>query len=226
LNETDFIEARESRLFKSVFGIYCRYLFRRRFRRIYLDSNYIPPTAGSTLYYMNHTSWWDALIPFLLNEYHYRQNARALMDIRQLRKFPFFKRLGVFSINRENPKSAVYSLKKASDWLEREKSSIYLFPQGRISNEFEPIVFENGIGWLAKNCGVTEIVPIAIHISHVRGDRPDLFLMTGKPLNINRKDSKEKITDHCRTVLSMMLDKLRSKAFDESEKFKDFFGRV
>jgi 1-acyl-sn-glycerol-3-phosphate acyltransferase len=204
------------------FRMYTRNLFRRRFRKVYYDGPYSADSNRSTLYYMNHASWWDALIPFLLNEYHFRQNARALMDLHQLKRYPFFRKIGVFSVDRENARSALHSLNRTREWLEGENNSIYLFPQGGIRNEFSPIVFEHGIGWLAKSCRNCDIVPLAIHINSVRGDKPDLFLRTGNALEINYSDDKKAISDKCRLALEGILNGLRSDAYDESRELTAF----
>jgi 1-acyl-sn-glycerol-3-phosphate acyltransferase len=223
LHDNDFIEASESRLFLTVFRIYTRLLFKRRFRRVHLNNRYNTVRNRSTLYYLNHSTWWDALIPFMLNEYHFKQNARALMDIEQLKKYRFFRKIGAFSIDRQNPRSALYSMNKTREWLGLENSSIYFFPEGSIRNEFDPIQFEHGIGWLARECKQTDLVPIAIHINLVRSDKPDLFIDVGEPVCIGRENDKRSITDHCRSVLAELLDDLRRRAFDQNEEFGDFF---
>ncbi|TVQ14103.1 MAG: hypothetical protein EA364_04780 [Balneolaceae bacterium] len=218
----DFIDARESRLFILFFRIYTRYLFKRRFRNVYVLNNYTPRDGRSTLFYMNHASWWDALIPFLLNEYLFRQQARAMMDIRQLRKYPFFRKIGVYSIDRGNARSALFSLAKTREWLDRENNSIYLFPQGSIKSEYEPLQFEHGIGWLAKECKGCDVVPLAIHINLVRGDKPDLFIKTGKPVHFESGTDKKIIAEICRIELAEILHELRQRAFDEEATFPVF----
>ena len=217
-----FIDARESRPFMFFFRIYTKYLFKRRFRNIHVLNSYTPPPGRSTLYYMNHASWWDALIPFLLNEYLFRQQARAMMDIRQLRKYPFFRKIGVYSIDRENARSALFSLAKTKEWLEKGRNSIYLFPQGRIKTDYGPLEFEHGIGWLARECRECDIVPLAIHINHVRGDKPDLFLMTGRPVPVAHGTDKKRIAEVCRIELAEVLHSVRAQAFDEEATFPVF----
>ncbi|MFU8860710.1 MAG: lysophospholipid acyltransferase family protein [Cyclonatronaceae bacterium] len=217
-----FIDARESPFFMFFFRIYTKFLFKRRFRNIYLLNNYTPTPQRSSLYYMNHASWWDALIPFLLNEYLFRQHARAMMDIRQLRKYPFFRKIGVYSVDRKNARSALFSLAKTKEWLQKGGNSIYLFPQGSIKNEYKPLEFEHGIGWLARECKECDIVPLAIHINHVRGNKPDLFLMTGRPVPVVNGSDKKRIAEVCRIELAEVLHSVREHGFDEEASFPVF----
>jgi 1-acyl-sn-glycerol-3-phosphate acyltransferase len=220
--ESAFIDARESRTFMLLFRIYTRFLFKRRFRNVYVLNSYIPQDNRSSLYFMNHASWWDALIPFLLNEYLFRQRARAMMDVRQLQKYPFFRKIGVYSIDRKNARSALFSLGKTREWLDHGRNSIYLFPQGSIKSDYEPLDFEHGIGWLAKECKKCDIVPLAIHMNLVRGDKPDLFLKIGKPVHFEHGADKKTISEVCRIGLAEILYEIRSQAFDEEADFPVF----
>ncbi len=116
-HQPDFIREINSPLFNRVFYWYCLTLFRRRFRAVWLDDSAVRPSSRSTLYLGNHNSWWDALVPLLINERVLHQRARALMDVEQLRKYPFFRRLGVFSIDREHPRRALDSMEYAAALL-------------------------------------------------------------------------------------------------------------
>ncbi|MDX1586425.1 MAG: hypothetical protein R3222_06770, partial [Balneolaceae bacterium] len=59
----DFIPARESSLFIALFSRYVRFLFWRRFSNIWIRQEYKPNSYSKTVYYLNHHSWWDGIIP-------------------------------------------------------------------------------------------------------------------------------------------------------------------
>ena len=40
---------------------------------------------------MNHSAWWDAVIPVHLSHDLFRREIHALMEGEQLRKYPFFR---------------------------------------------------------------------------------------------------------------------------------------
>ena len=108
-----FIPEKESPVFTRIFYRYVLSLYRRRFRAVWLDDRQMPGNRLATLYIGNHNSWWDALNPLLLNERVIGKRARAMMDEEQLLQYPFFRRLGVFSINRQHPRKALASLEHA-----------------------------------------------------------------------------------------------------------------
>ena len=100
-----FIPASESAGFIAVFDIYVRNLFRRRFKNILIDQEYQPSAESRTIYYLNHTSWWDGLIPLLLNQKRFRQKARAMMEDKQMLEHRFFRKIGAFSVNLQGSQS-------------------------------------------------------------------------------------------------------------------------
>ena len=105
-----FLPEKESPVFVRVFYWYVLSLYRRRFRAVWLDDRQLLSSRRATLFIGNHNTWWDALTPLLLNERVIHKRARAMMDEEQLLQFPFFRRLGVFSINRQHPRRALASL--------------------------------------------------------------------------------------------------------------------
>jgi 1-acyl-sn-glycerol-3-phosphate acyltransferase len=186
----DVIPARKSRLFIAVFRWYVRWLFYRKFDTIWLHKDYEPSPDESTIYYLNHTSWWDGLIPFLLNEFHFQQQARAVMEDQQMREFPFFSRIGAFSINRSNPRSALQSLQYGLDYLQQPGRSLFIYPEGKIiPPEQSPTSFEGGLAWMLDQMPVnarrsTRVVPIGIYTHLMDNDRPTLLLNVAAPVAV------------------------------------------
>lgn len=144
----EFIPARESKLFINIFRFYTRMLFRRRFEHVWLRQEYQPGDESRTVYYLNHNSWWDGLIPFLLNEYRFGQRARALMEDKQIEQYPFFNKIGAFSINRDNTRSAITSLRYAVQSMQRKQASLFIYPEGELRPISGTLDFEGGLGWL------------------------------------------------------------------------------
>src|SRR5699024_12638087 len=97
---------------------------------VWLKQDDPPNNNATTIYYLNHHSWWDGLIPLLLNEFRFRQQARALMEDEQMREHPYFSKIGAFSIKRSDKKSAIRSLRYAIRYFERHNAS--LFTLGRV----------------------------------------------------------------------------------------------
>ena len=96
---SDFIPAKESRPVINFFTTYTNFMLWRRFRDIHVQQLYLPDSNSKTVYFMNHHYWWDGLLPLYLNENRFKQKARALMEDKQMREYPFFSRIGAFSID-------------------------------------------------------------------------------------------------------------------------------
>jgi 1-acyl-sn-glycerol-3-phosphate acyltransferase len=185
-----FIPEKVSPVFTRIFYWYMLTLYRRRFRAVWLDDRQMPRTTRATLCIGNHNTWWDALNPLLLNERVIGKQARAMMDEEQLLRYPFFRRLGVFSINRQHPRKALASLEHAArllneSGLDKRPVCLWSYPEGKLVRPDMPIVAENGITWLIRKLDPdrTEIVPFAAHIHAMRGDKPELFVRIGPSID-------------------------------------------
>lgn len=205
----------ESKWFKALFKPYAMWLFRRRFAAVYYKGEYRPGSLDSTVWYMNHYSWWDALTPFLLNESLHSQRLRAMMDEVQIRKHPFFRKLGAFSVNRGNARQAIQSLHYAAELLTAERMALYIFPQGAIRPEMErPILFESGLAWLYQSCPSVDFVPVATTMNTRYSDKPRLFIRSGVPLKKSTAD-REQLTIDLRDSLEGLMEDLHRTAEEE-----------
>ena len=214
----DFIPANESPLFMKGFRIYVRWLFKRRFSAVWLKQDYYPDDKSKTIYYLNHHSWWDGLIPVLLNEYQFHQQARALMEDQQMREHPFFAKIGAFSINREQPKKAVTSLRYAVDSFDRPKASLFIYPEGKITPPGSELTFEGGLAWLSRKLPEVDVIPIGIYMHTIRHDKPELHLHVGPPPDTEGYHSKERLNQKFEQQLTAMLSNLQAiSGFDDSE---------
>ena len=213
----DFIPAKESRLFISVFRWYTYLLFKRRFKKVWLKQEYEPCPSCKTVYYLNHHSWWDGLIPLLLNEFRFRQRARAIMEDRQMKKHSLFRKIGAFSINRKDPRKAITSLRYALESFERPNASLFIYPEGSITPVGSKMNFEGGLAWLHSRLEEVDFVPVAIHMHTIRHDKPELHLHVGDALRLDRREPGDQRTEGFEQALDRMLRELRETAgFDDT----------
>lgn len=220
-SETEFIPAQESRWFIFLFDLYMRSLFRRRFKNVWIDQVYQPGPDSKTIYYLNHTSWWDGLIPLLLNRKLFRQNARAMMEDKQMQEHSLFKRIGAFSVNLENPRSAVRSLRYAVDSMKRPHSSLFIYPEGKIVPfSTEKPEFKKGLGWIVSHCTDADVVPIGIYIDHAKSDKPELFLKIGNAHEFDTSDNSDKLNHFFEERLRDLLNELVEDAFQSRGQFR------
>jgi len=219
----DFIPAKESKIFIRLFRIYVKFLFKRRFKEIWIRQNYHPSPKAKTVYYLNHNSWWDGLIPLLLNEYCFHQKARALMEHKQMKRYPFFKKIGAFSINPENSEMIVHTLRYALTSMERQNASLYIYPEGKIRPAGTEPEFENGTAWLHSKLPGVDFVPVGIYIHTIRSDKPELHLQIGNRIHIKNDCSKDEKTRQLEESLAEVLDELKKDAGFEDKTFRKIF---
>jgi chlorobactene lauroyltransferase len=220
MNHSNFIPSRESRLIIALIGWYSRQLARRRFKHIWLKQSYQPDKNSKTVYFLNHSSWWDGLIPLLLNNYLFQQQARAMMEDKQMHQYPFFSRIGAFSVNLENTRNMAFSLRYAHESMQRANSSLYLYPEGKIVPfSTDQPEFRGGLAWLYNKMPDIDYVPIGIYIHTMRHDKPELHINIGEAVSYTGEPgSKAEIQDYLEKALQKLLNELQlNSGFNNSE---------
>ncbi|MES1241168.1 MAG: AMP-binding protein [Acidobacteriota bacterium] len=182
----DFLPARESRLALALLRYPVWYLFRRHFNAVWLDRDYAPASRSArTVYFLNHSSWWDYLVPLLLDSFVFRQRARYMMSHDVMASRGTLRRLfqaaGVFSVGKDRTLRAA-ALGYAADFLRGEGAALYIYPQGKVRPEREEIRFQDGVGWLHARCPGVDFVPVACHLHVLSTPRPQLYLKVGAPV--------------------------------------------
>ena len=210
---SEFIPAAESPWFIAVFDRYVRLLFRRRFKNIRLHQSYQPGPESKTIYYLNHTSWWDGLIPLLLNQKYFKQHARAMMEDKQMKEHSFFSKIGAFSVNLQDPRSSVRSLRYAVKSMERKNASLFIYPEGKIVPfSVNKPQFRKGLGWLSRQCPEADVVPIGIYIHTAHSDKPELAISVGNAAEADRALSADDLNQIFELQLQSLLAELVEKS--------------
>ncbi len=217
----DFIPAAESAWFIKVFDFYVRNLFWRRFHRVWYHQEYYPDAKSKTIYYLNHNSWWDGLIPLLLNQKIFRQKARAMMEDKQMQRHKFFKKIGAFSVNLEDPKGVITSLRYAVDSMKRPNASLFIYPEGKIVPfSVNRPSFKKGLGWIVSKCPDADVVPIGVFMHTAVSDKPELFLGIGSPVLVRHDSDNNAMNHQLESELSKLLGKLQTGAFNNRNGFQ------
>ncbi len=176
--------------------------------------NSYSPSGKSTVYYLNHNYWWDGLIPLYLNHRLFKQRARAFMEDKQMKKHRFFSKIGAFSINLSDPRSAISSLRFAIESLSQSNSGVYIYPEGKIvppAPKVQP--FKGGLAWLAQKCPDIDFVPIAIHIDHSKQSKPELYMMVGNPIKSDSTRTKNELTKEFEKELNSLMSDLLDQIY-------------
>jgi 1-acyl-sn-glycerol-3-phosphate acyltransferase len=190
---------------------------RFRFKQVWIKQQYHPSSNTKTVYFLNHNSWWDGLIPLYLNEYFFHQQARAMMEDKQMHQFPFFRKIGAFSVNLSNAKSSVQSLRYALKSLERPNASLFIYPEGKItpvsaaSPDFQP-----GLSWLYSRTSGVNYVPIHIYMHSFRSSKQELYLNIGEPVDFETQADRNMLTAHFeKTISKLGADTLEAAGFSD-----------
>lgn len=174
------MEIRPSRLVSRSTALFTRWLIRRRFHSVWVREAYRPEPTRSTLYFLNHSRWWDGLLPLLLNEFRFRQDPRAMMDRKQWERYPFFRKIGAFPVDNESSRAAIPALRFAADWISEPGHALYLYPEGRFyPSHLRERRFQPGLQWISRQSEHLDLVPVGVVTQHYRASRPDLFLNIG-----------------------------------------------
>lgn len=210
----DLIKPTPSPWFAWIFNTYLVFLFKRSFDGVFLSTDHHPRPDETSIWFLNHYTWWDALIPLFLNHRVQNQRMCGLMDYEQLMKYPVFRKMGVFSVDRSNAASAWRSLEFTQQLLREDFNAFYFFPQGKIEPEWVPSLrFESGIGWLYQHLQHATFIPIATTMNTRYTQKPRLYIRIGKPVRSSEQDRKA-LTRQMENAMLAELAIVRSLAED------------
>ncbi|KZZ84582.1 lysophospholipid acyltransferase family protein [Bacillus sp. SJS] len=204
------IEASKSKWFDFGFSQYTKRLFKHHFKGIYVHTEENLPV--NALWCANHSTWWDGLVLHYINRTVLRQDFNIMMHEKGLKDFPYFRRLGAFSVNRENPRDIIQSVKYGGSLL-KEGKSVAIFPQGDERHlEQRPLEFLSGIIAMAEISPETPILPIALYYSFGSEKKQELYIGIGEPISyLDLSGSRKEKTRILEDLFTAGLDELKRK---------------
>jgi 1-acyl-sn-glycerol-3-phosphate acyltransferase len=140
---------------------------------------------------LSHTSWWDPLISLTLHDQHGPgREPLAPMDASQLVKFGFFKKLGIFGIQPDNPES----LRAMGEYVRARfaanpRATLWITPQGRFVDPRDPIELRPGAAALAAKTPNARVLALAIEYAFWTDQKPEVFLRFEPCATPSRPDS-------------------------------------
>ena len=140
------------------------------------DSHTLP-----TIYYVNHSSWWDGFMCEALVQHVFHQDCYLFMEEKNLKRYRFFTYVGAFGVDRDDARAALASLDYAAATLTAQPGrAVFIFPQGTMApNERRPLQFYSGVTHLARRIGQVRLVPIALRYEFMQEQRADAFISIG-----------------------------------------------
>ncbi len=169
-----------------VFDIYLKGLLKKSFYDFRII-NALPEIdkSKSLIVTPNHFSWWDGFFIYWLNKKILNKKLFVMMLEEQLKRYWFFQKLGCYSIDLNNNRKMITSLKYTMDLLLNSNNLITIYPQGEIqAYDEKQITLKEGIDSLAKKSAVDfQILPIAFKIHYTNERLPIIYARFGKLLS-------------------------------------------
>ncbi|MGA1043977.1 MAG: lysophospholipid acyltransferase family protein [Phycisphaerales bacterium] len=166
---------------------YARRLVRKRFHAVRIDPELpgvLSTLAESTkpaIVLMTHSSWWDPIVGILLWDRFYPERPIAgPMHRRELERFGFFRSIGVFGIEPDEPASLAamrdYVLPRMQGDGSRRGEVLMLTPQGALADPRAPLSIRPGAASIAASFEEVDVVSLAIEYGFWLDQRPEIFL--------------------------------------------------
>ena len=143
----------------------------------------MPRSDRPVIAYMNHSAWWDAVVPVHLSHDLFRREIHALMEAEQIRRYPFFRHLGCFGAEEGGLNEARAVAEYAVKVLGSDRSPIlWICPQGALLPSHVPLRFKSGLARIAKAVPEAVLVPVAFRYQFLKHEKPDCWVRIGEPV--------------------------------------------
>lgn len=211
------IKAQKSAFFSKALHLYNTYwLLKRSFSSISIKGAFQKEDT-EVLILANHSSWWDGLITFYLTQTVCPYNSYAMMSEKGMKEFPFFKRIGAFSVDVEKPRAIVETLAYAKGLLHDQKA-VWMFPQGAEQPlEKRPLEFKTGSAHLATSNKKLTIYTVTYYYTMSHEQKPRLYIEISSPVqSVQFSDqSRQEVTTLLEATMTNQLNQQRDHIASE-----------
>ncbi|MFD3164305.1 lysophospholipid acyltransferase family protein [Herpetosiphon sp. NSE202] len=165
------------------------------------------------LCYVTHTSWWDGHLAFELFRNVYPRRHFLMMEEAQLARYFFFRWCGCFSVNRQEPREALRSIRYASTQLQHHSHAlVWVFPQGQIiPPDRRPLQLFRGVADIATRTGNLWCLPVALRYEFSGEQRPVSLIRCGEPTWVDAGTSRDQLQPQLERNLTSAADQLRDE---------------
>ena len=155
----------------------------------------------------NHSNWWDGLVDFYLGHDLLRVDSFMMVGERQLKRYPFFRWIGAFSVNRASGRDLVASVDYAVRLFDRRNRLLWIYPQGELlPNDFRPLKFLPGILRIAEKLEGVQLLPVVHRYEFLGEQRPEVFVNIGQPMTLKTRTKRELFLEELQARLTGLLD--------------------
>lgn len=198
------------------FTKYTRFLLHRRFEKVLVRNTYNPKTDATSLFFGNHSYWWDALIPLSLNDVFFQQQLRAIMERKQTETWPFFLEIGAIPVEFGSIRDGRNLIASCHKVLAEPNNALWLFPEGTFYNlRDSPGPYQPLIASLANNFPLVDIVCVTQYIDFQKSSKPLLYIDIQKA-NIDSAESRKEILQKLHKLNADILTELIDSQLDKT----------
>lgn len=183
---SSLVPARPSRGFRRFFSGYASRMIRRKFHSALIlkgDAGHITKLdsfEGPVILLMTHASWWDPLVGLLIwRSFIPSRELLVPMDAKELKRFDFFRRLGMFGIDPDDPDSLEAMRTYVLDRFEATEArpTLGLTPQGRFTDSRATMRLRPGAASIAASCpDAPRVVAVAVEYPFWQDKHPELLM--------------------------------------------------
>lgn len=131
-----------------------------------------------------HTGWWDGYMTLVCNRRVFGHDGYLMMEESNLARYPFLSWVGVFGVDREDPRRALASIEYITGILAEQKgASLWMFPQGAITHpDSRPLKLYGGVANIVRRLERCAIVPVAMRYEFLLDQAPSAFIRIDTPV--------------------------------------------
>ena len=197
------IYPRKCTLIERIFLTGLRWVMRRRFYGVFIRGLEHLEAARMLktplLACTNHSNWWDGFVVGLLAPLMPGRRVYVAQYEKLLERYRPLRWLGAFGLDLDG--SALPGLRQAMKLLRDPRNVVWIFPQGVLIPQWNPIRLKPGAVWLAQRCQVP-LLPVVFRYEWMVESRPSIFVQFGKAL------APDATSDKLQCVMQALYDEI------------------
>ena len=215
---------RSEALFR-LFSLYLRYRLRRSFHAVrHLGPLPSLPPDQPVIVYSNHPSWWDPALYIVLADSLFRgRPGFGPMEAQSLVRYGFFRRLGVFGIEKDSAAGARRFLETSRRVLASSGPSgaavMWVTAEGDFTDQRRrPVRLRPGIAHLARTIPGALLLPLAVEYAFWNESRPELLIRFGAPIAADGQARTTAWTERLESALTVEMDALTTASISRDKR--------
>jgi 1-acyl-sn-glycerol-3-phosphate acyltransferase len=173
----------------------------------------LPADDAPFLVAMNHPSWWDPLIAFVMSGQLRGYAHYGVIDADMLKKYAMLKRAGIFGIDTKSLAGAAEFLRAGQAILERPRHALWVTAQGEfVDVRQRPLALRSGVGHLASRMASGWVLPMAMEIGFWNERTPEALVRFGPAIPVQPNRTARQMSAEIEAALTATLDELSRDA--------------